>query len=224
MYTNWNLVTAFPFSSSDDEEDDEANDKENVDPYLHRAVDVSLPLKDPARNFLDEEAEEEDDSDNDPFHSQENEDDEDENAEDVQELNDMIATNFVEKPIDGEMRNALHQKWLEQQDTVGMKKLLQKIKGGLKDRETAMLEDEDDQGGEEKNVTDDDDDDDSDDDNAERSAPKSIVQLNLQRIKQMMPKVFADKDDPYVSSEDEEYERTLAKQSLFKKAVSILSL
>ncbi|KAL7002406.1 hypothetical protein U1Q18_003560, partial [Sarracenia purpurea var. burkii] len=61
---------------------------------------------------------EEDDSDNDLLRFQENE--EDENIDDYEELNDHIATEYDERPVDNEWQNELHQKWLEQQDAVGV--------------------------------------------------------------------------------------------------------
>ncbi|KAL6989720.1 hypothetical protein U1Q18_015471, partial [Sarracenia purpurea var. burkii] len=39
---------------------------------------------------------------------------EDDNEEDCEELNDLIATEYDERPVDNEWRNELHQKWLEQ--------------------------------------------------------------------------------------------------------------
>lgn len=189
--------------SSDDEED---NDKENVNPHLDQDLDLSLPLKDPVKDFLDEEAEEEHDSDDDPFNCKQ--DDEEEDIEDAEELDDMIATNYLEKPIDNEMRNELHQKWLEQEDAAGMENLLQRIKGGPKQREATSSEEEDQ---EEFGV-------------ADGLDPRSLAQMNLRKARQTVSEVFTDKDDPYVSSEDEESERIRTNQSLSEKMVSFCSL
>ena len=102
----------FPLPSSSDEED---NDKENTDLDLHRPAKLpSSPKGDLVKAFVDDEAEEDDDSDNDQFQFQENEEDED-NRE-SEEVNDIIATEYEEKPIDGEKHNQLHQQWLKQQD------------------------------------------------------------------------------------------------------------
>ena len=55
----------FPLPSSSYEED---NDKENIDPDLHRPTELpSSPKGDPVKAFVDDEAKEEDDSDNDLF-------------------------------------------------------------------------------------------------------------------------------------------------------------
>ncbi|OWM80829.1 hypothetical protein CDL15_Pgr006860 [Punica granatum] len=192
---------------SDDEED---NDKENIDFHLVRDVDLSLPIKDPVKDFLDEEAEEEDDSDGDPFNGQ---DDEDEDIEDAEELNDMIATNYTEKPRDNEMRNELHQKWLEQQDAAGMENLLQRVKGAPKQREATLLEEEEDQEEEE----DEDSEEEFGEDNEEGLPLKTLAQMNLRKAKQTISEMFTEKDDAYISSEDEESERILIKQSLSEK-------
>lgn len=211
----WNPLVILCFSFSSDNERD--NEKENVDPRFDREIDLSPLLKDPVKDFLDEEAEEEDDSDGDPFNCQQDEEEED--TEDAEELNEMIATNYVEKPIDNEMRNELHQKWLEQQDAAGMENLLQRIKGAPKQREATLLEEEGDQEEEENE----DEEDGEEFVAAEGLGPRSLAQMNLRKAKQTISEMFTDKDDPYISSEDEESERILTKQSLSEKIVSLCS-
>ncbi|XP_030447748.1 uncharacterized protein LOC115670591 isoform X1 [Syzygium oleosum] len=196
-----------PQDDMSDEEDD--NNKENVDPHMHQSVDLSLsPKGDPVKDFIDEEAVEEDDSDNDLLHFQDNEE---EDIEDAEELNEMIAVDYKEKPIDNERRNQLHQEWLEQQDAAGTENLMQRLNCGLKQRDTSLLdlEDEKDVEGEE--------DEEFGDDDAEDLAPANTARTNLRKAKQMIPEVFTDKEDAYMSSDDEEFETRLAKQSLFRK-------
>lgn len=179
---------------------------------MHQSVDLSLsPKGDPVKDFIDEEAEEEDDSDNDLLHFQDNEE---EDIEDAEELNEMIAVDYKEKPIDNERRNQLHQEWLEQQDAAGTENLMQRLNCGLKQRDTSLLDldDEKDVEGEE--------DEEFGDDGAEDLAPANTARMNLRKAKQMIPEVFTDKDDAYMSSDDEEFETQLAKQSLFRKTVS----
>ncbi|KAL7000758.1 hypothetical protein U1Q18_001910, partial [Sarracenia purpurea var. burkii] len=70
----------------------------------------------PLVKAVEDEVVEEDDSDNDQLRFKENEADEDIN--DYEELNDLIATEYDERPVDNEWRNELHQKWLKQHDAV----------------------------------------------------------------------------------------------------------
>ncbi|XP_061370685.1 uncharacterized protein LOC133313334 [Gastrolobium bilobum] len=191
------------FGSSDDED----NGKENIDPHIHGSVDLTLPSSgDPVKAFVDEEAEEEDDSDNDLQHFKDEEEGEDD--DDIEELNDMIATAYEEKPVDREKRDQLHQQWLEQQDTAGMDNLLQKLNCGSKLKETSIEE-----GDEEIIETENE----SDDEAEEYIAPSEAVKINLKKVKQMIPQMFTDKDDAYISSDDEETEERLAKQCHFYK-------
>ena len=186
-----------------------------MDPQPRGSADLSLsPIGDPVKAFVDDEAEEEDDSDNDLQRFKEN--DEDEDDDDIEELNEMIATGYEEKPIDNERRNELHQKWLEQQDAAGTENLLQKLKYGSKVREPTLIEEIEDQEGEE--------DEESDDEAAEELAPSNLVKINLRKVKQMMPQMFTDNNDGYLSSDDEETEKKLAKQCLLEKAVSFWKL
>ncbi|RDX70477.1 hypothetical protein CR513_50272, partial [Mucuna pruriens] len=192
--------------SSDEEED---NDKENIDPHANGSVDLTLPpIGDPVRAFVDEEAEEEDDSDNDLQRFQDNEEGEEE--DDIEELNDMIATQYEEKPVDREKRDQLHQQWLEQQDTAGMDNLLQKLNCGSILKETPSIEEEDEESRESENE--------SDDEAEEYAAPSETMKTTLKKIKQMIPQMFSDKDDKYVSSDDEETEEKLARQRLYYKS------
>ncbi len=171
----------------------------------------SSPNGDPVKAFVDDEAEEEDDSDNDMLRFQENEEDED--NEDLEELNEMIATGYEEKSVDNEKRNQLHQKWLEQQDAAGTEDVLQKLKYGSNLKETTLLEEEEDEEGDEDRE-------DFGDEAAEDFNPTNIVRMNLRKAKQMIPQMFTDKDDVYLSSDDEETEKRLAKQCLAEKSVS----
>ncbi|XP_075674147.1 uncharacterized protein LOC142643414 [Castanea sativa] len=202
---NLKLDSAPPDDVSSDEED---NDKENFAPHPQGLTDLSSS-HDPVKAFVDDEAEEEDDSDNDMLRFQDNEEDED--NEDLEELKDMIATGYEEKPVDNEKRNQLHQKWLEQQDAAGTENLLQKFNCGSKLKETTLLEEEEDEEGDEYEE-------DFGDEAAEDLNPTNVARMNLKKAKQMIPQMFTDKDDVYLSSDDEETEKRLAKQCLFEKS------
>lgn len=165
-----------------------------------------------AKAFLDDEAEEEDDSDHDLNRFEDDENDED--IDDAEEMEDMIETGYVEKSADIEKRNELHQKWLEQQDAVGTKNLLQKIKHGSKQMEMRFLEEDDNESNE--------DDEEFDDDDMDGNVPTSDLRMNLKKMKEMIPQMFTDKDDAYISSDDEETEKSLVRQSLFQKSVSLV--
>lgn len=154
---------------------------------------------------------EEDDSDNDLMRFQEDEEDGD--IEDYDELKDLIATGYDEKPIDNEMRNELHQKWLEQQDATGTDNLLQRLKFGSILKDTGLL-DEDEEEGE-----DNEDDEEFGDEAVENNAKASVVRMNSRKAKQMIPHMFSDMNDGYLS-DGEETERKLAKQLLLDKSVS----
>ncbi|KAG2666602.1 hypothetical protein I3760_15G071300 [Carya illinoinensis] len=199
-----------PLDSVSDEEED--NDKENIDPHPLGVTDLSLsPHGDPVKGFIDDEAEEEDDSDNDPLHFQEIE--EEGNDEDYEELNDMIATGYEEKTIDNEKRNQLHQTWLEQQDAAGTENLLQKLKCGSKLKETSLLEAE--EGEEAEGEMED-----FGDEAAEDVLPTNVARINLKKVKQMIPQMFTEKDDVYLSSDDEDMDMRLSKRRLFEKSVA----
>ncbi|XP_050364875.1 uncharacterized protein LOC126783448 [Argentina anserina] len=193
-----NLDSAPPDDVSSDEE---YNEKENVNPHLSGFADISSsPIRDPVKAFVDDEAEEEDDGDHDQFLFPDKE--EDEADEDMEELNDMIATGYEEKPIDGERRNELHQKWLEQQDASGTEKIMQKLMFGSKLRDTMSFE--------EKHAEDEEDQESYDEaadilgnDSASGSPKKVSVQMNLRIAKQMMSQMFTD-NDVYLSSDDDD--------------------
>lgn len=140
------------------------------------------------------------------------ENDEDEDEEDLEELKDMIATGYEENLIDSERRNELHQKWLEQQDAAGTENLLQKLKYGSNLREPTLIEEKDEVEGEE--------DEEFGDEESEDLAPTNIARMNLRKVKQMIPQMFTDNNDAYLSSDDEETDKRLAKQCLLEKAVS----
>ncbi|KAJ9186605.1 hypothetical protein P3X46_002154 [Hevea brasiliensis] len=203
---NLKLDSAPPDDFSSDEED---SDKENIDPCIRgSAVSPSSPRGDPVKAFVDEEAEEED-SDNDKALLQDDEEDED--NMDAEELNDMIATEYEEKPIDNERRNQLHQKWLEQQDAAGTENLLQRLRCSSKQKEMPLVEERDDEESEEPEE-------DFLDDPAEYLVPRNAVRMNLKKAKEMIPQMFTDKDDTYVSSDDEEIEKRLVRQGFSHKA------
>ncbi|XP_019152348.1 PREDICTED: protein IWS1 homolog [Ipomoea nil] len=191
-----------PDECSSDEED---NHKENIDPYLQSAQEECPPKGDPVKAFVDEEAEEEDDSDNDLHRFSENED---EDIEDSEELKDIIATNYEERPMDNERRNELHRKWLEQQDADGTENLLKKLKFNSKHRETTLLDDEQvDSECEEFN-----------DDAEEGARPKNPVQVNKRKAKQIITQMFMDKDDVFLSDDEEETGKRLVKRHVLVRA------
>ncbi|KAB2619641.1 IWS1-like protein [Pyrus ussuriensis x Pyrus communis] len=213
---NLKLDSAPPDDVSSDEED--YNDKENIAPHSSEVADVpSSPIGDPVKAFVDDEAEEEDDSDHDLHRFEDSDDDEDDG--DAAELNDMIATGYEERPVDNERRNELHQKWLEQQDASGTEKLMQKLKFGSKQKETELVKEKDadvqeDQEFGEENAEDEE----FGNEDAEDSAPTNAVRMNLRELKQMMPLLYTDNDDVYLSSDDDETEKRLSKQCLSEKA------
>lgn len=191
-------------SSSSGEED---NDKENVEPHASGIVDADLsPKGDPVKNFIDEEAEEEDDSDNDLSRFKENEEAED--IDDFEELNDMIATGYEEKPVDNERRNELHQKWLEQQDAAGTNNLMQRLKCGLGLRDTLLPE---------KETETDEDDEESDDEPKEDSLPQNSARVNTKKAKQIILQLFSEKEDAYLSDDDDDTLRRHAHRLLMRK-------
>ncbi|XP_022981802.1 uncharacterized protein LOC111480839 [Cucurbita maxima] len=190
----------------DDESDEEDNDKENVNPRPHDSSNLpSLVSGDPVKAFVDDEAEEEDDSDHD-MRFQDEEEDEDSDSE---ELKDMIATAYEENPLDNERRNELHQKWVEQQDAAGTEDLLQKLKCGSNFSKPVLLEDENNEG-------------ENDEfefcETAEEDLlPMNVARMNIRKVKQMLPQMYTDEDDQYMS-DDEETERRLARELIFDKA------
>ncbi|XP_050124087.1 uncharacterized protein LOC126601421 isoform X1 [Malus sylvestris] len=213
---NLKLDSAPPDDVSSDEED--YNDKENIAPHSSEVADVpSSPIGDPVKAFVDDEAEEEDDSDHDLHRFEDSDDDEDDG--DAAELNDMIATGYEERPVDNERRNELHQKWLKQQDASGTEKLMQKLKFGSKQKETELVKETDADVQEDQEFGDEiAEDEEFGNEDAEDSAPANAVRMNLREIKQMMPLLYTDNDDVYLSSDDDETEKRLSKQCLSEKA------
>ncbi|XP_010419209.1 PREDICTED: nucleolin-like [Camelina sativa] len=187
--------------------------KENSDSETHDEPG------DPVRKFIDEDAEEEDDSDNDLLRFEDEDDDEDEEDDD---LRDMIVSQFKEDPTDKDRRNELHQKWLEQQDAAGTEKLLQKLQRGLQQDETLLSEDEDDDDEERAEDADDEEvqkpnvNEDENEDEEDPSHANSM-RMTIKKIKEMIPLMFTDEDDVYVSSDDEEMEKKLLQQRLLRK-------
>ncbi|XAR61783.1 hypothetical protein NMG60_11016299 [Bertholletia excelsa] len=192
--------------------DEEDNDKENIDPALDEGNGdnsrCASPIGDPVKAFVDEEAVEEDDSDHDLLRFQDNEEDED-NEEDYEELNDLIATEYEEKPVDNERRNELHQKWLEQQDNAGTDNLLKRLKCSSVLRDTTLHEEEEEEEDNEERQK-------FDNEVAEDLVGKSAVKAYLRKAKQMIPQMFCD-NDGYLSSDGEETEKMLVKQRRLEK-------
>ncbi|WCJ35158.1 hypothetical protein M5689_016424 [Euphorbia peplus] len=208
---NLKFDSALPDDLSDDEEDT----NKNIDPLQRGSADLTSSRKgDPVKAFVDDEAEEEDDSDDDRARFQNNEEEEDDS--DIEELNDMIATAYEEKPVDNDMRNQLHQKWLEQQDSVGTENLLQKLNCGSKQKEMDFMEEKEEE--ESDSREDEESEDESDNDPAEGLSTRNIIRMNLKKAKEMMPLMFTDKDDKYVSSDDEEPEKTSFKRHVSHKS------
>ncbi|GJT23550.1 hypothetical protein Tco_0893487 [Tanacetum coccineum] len=198
-------------SVPDDVSDEEDNDKENANPHGQRQVkDSSFPRGDPVKAFVDEEAEEEDDSDNDRMlfgDEEENEDD-----DDLEELRNMIATGYKEKPIDKETRDELHQKWLQEKDAAGTDDLLRRLNVASKLRETPLLDEED--GEEDVEMIDDDEEDE------EREERPRAARLDSKKAKELIANMFNDKDEDFLSSDDDETEKILVKERVLNKADS----
>ncbi|GMJ02660.1 hypothetical protein like AT1G75150 [Hibiscus trionum] len=195
--------------------DYEDNVKENIDPQPHESVDMSPATNgDPVKAFVDEEAEEEDDSDHDLDRFQDDDNEEDEDAEDIEELRNMIATGYEEKQSDIDRRMELHQQLLDQQDAAKTAHLLRKW--GPKQRDTVLLDDE----GFEEDEGDGDEDEEDEEDSSENEEDLGPVnmRMHIKKIKEMIPQMFTDKDDMYISSDDEEAEKKFAEQCLSEKA------
>ncbi|KAF8748284.1 hypothetical protein HU200_013032 [Digitaria exilis] len=213
---------SFCFSSSEDEEDD---DKENMDPiaqnndvntreHLQQAIGGdSCPDNAILKDFLDDEAEEEDDSDNDMMRFKD--DEEDDGSDENEVFNDLIAAGYEEKEVDHEKRNELHQKWLQQQDAAETNNFMQRLKFGHQVQKESVHEDEDD-------------DEDEDVEDCEVKSekemsydltPANVARQNSEKAKQMIAKMFADDNDTYEHSDDEEIEEHLARQRISKREV-----
>lgn len=173
------------------------------------------PNGDPVKAFVDEEAEEEDDSDNDLLRFQDDDNEEDEDFDDIEELRDMIATGYEEKQSDIERRMEFHQELLDQQDAAKTEHLLRKW--GPKQREPTLLDVE---GFGEDDEYEDEDEYEEDFLETAENLPPTNLRMHIKKIKEMIPQMFTDKDDMYISSDDEEAEKRLFEQSLSAKAVS----
>ncbi|TVU44465.1 hypothetical protein EJB05_03908 [Eragrostis curvula] len=201
-------------SSSEDEEED--NDKENIDPIsqtndanIHepaqQATGDSCPDDALLKDFLDDEAEEEDDSDNDMMRFKDNE--EDDGSDENEVFNDLIEVGYKEKEVDHKKRNELHQKWLEQQDAVETNNVMQKLKFGHKEQKEILDEDEDlEECGDE-----------SENEMSYDLTPTNILRQNSEKAKQMIAKMFTDDNDAYEHSDDDEIEENLARQRISKR-------
>ncbi|KAF0910947.1 hypothetical protein E2562_005340 [Oryza meyeriana var. granulata] len=211
-----------PTESTDDilSEDEEYNDKENIDPSTKKDdVDTREPLQralagdsclDDAilKDFLDVEAEEEDDSDDDMMRFKDNE--EDDGSDENEVFNDLIEAGFEEGEIDHEKRNVLHQKWLQQQDAAETNKFMQKLKFGKQEQKKVMDQDEDDA---------EDCEDESENEMSYDLTPTNVVRQNSEKAKQMIAEMFTDDNDTYEHSDDEEIEEHLARQRISKREV-----
>ncbi|EER90673.1 PH domain-containing protein DDB_G0287875 [Sorghum bicolor] len=206
-------------TSSEDEED---NDKENMDPstqnndvhtreHLQRAIGGdSCPGDAIINDFLDDEAEEEDDSDNDMMRFKDNE--EDDGSDENEVFNDLIAAGYEEKEADNEKRNELHQKWLQQQDAAETNNVIQRLKFGHQEQKASAYE----------GVDEDEDEDVEDCEEGSQNedlTPTNVVRQNSEKAKQMIAKMFEDDNDTYEHSDDEEIEENLARQRISKRDV-----
>ncbi|VAI38681.1 unnamed protein product [Triticum turgidum subsp. durum] len=206
-------------SSSEDEEEEEDNDKENIYPGIQkndvnthqqpRRTLASDSCLDAAvlKDFLDVEAEEEDDSDDDMARFKDNEEDDGDDENEV--LTALIAAGFEEEEVDHEKRNALHQKWLQDQDAAETNNFIQRLKYGHQEQKVLMEEDEDDI---------EDCEDESENERSHDLTP-NIVRQNSEKAKQMIAKMFTDENDTYEHSDDEEIEEHLARQRISKREV-----
>nr|XP_043637389.1 probable serine/threonine-protein kinase kinX [Erigeron canadensis] len=191
-------------SVPDDISEEEDNDKENVDPDVQ---EHSSPTGDPVKAFVDEEAEEEDDSDNERM--QFGDDDEDGDDNDIEELNNMIATGYKERPVDLETRNELHQKWLQEKDAAGTDDLLRRLNVTSKLKDAGLLDEEDEEAEEDVEMS---------DDVEEIVERPRVARFDSKKAKEMIAQMFNDKDDAYVSSDDEETETITVREHIRSKA------
>ncbi|CAI9763709.1 unnamed protein product [Fraxinus pennsylvanica] len=191
-----------PVDDSSSGEDD--NEKENIDPHPCGVADgSSSPKGDPVKDFVDDEAEEEDDSDNDLIRFEENED---EDMDGFEELDDMIATECEERTIDNERRNELHQKWLEQQDAAGTDHLMQRLKCGSELRDTILHD----------KVRESDEDEEESDDEAKEDVPRNSARINSRKAKEIILQMFSDKEDAFLSDEDDTEKRHVKQRLLIR--------
>jgi hypothetical protein len=215
---NIKFCLVFCLSLLEDEEED--NDKENTDPILQKndvnvnehlqpATGDSYPDGAILKDFLDDEAEEDDDSDNDMMRFKDNE--EDDGSDENEVFNDLIEAGYEEKEVDHKKRNELHQKWLQQQDAAETNNVLQRLKFGCQEEKEILDEDEDIEECE----------DESENEMSHDLTPANIVRQNSEKAKQMISKMFTDDNDVYEHSDDDEIEENLARQRISKRQVSI---
>uniref|UniRef100_J3LU03 DNA replication checkpoint mediator MRC1 domain-containing protein n=1 Tax=Oryza brachyantha TaxID=4533 RepID=J3LU03_ORYBR len=210
-----------PTESTDDIlSEEEYDDKENIDPSTQKDdVNIQEPLQRAIagdscpgdailRDFLDVEAEEEDDSDDDMMRFKDIE--EDDGSDENEVLNDLIEAGYEEGEIDNEKRNALHQKWLQQQDAAETNKFMQKLKFGHQEQKKTIDQDEDDA---------EDCEDESENEMSYDLTPTNVVRQNSEKAKQMIARMFTDENDTYEHSDDEEIEEHLARQRISKREV-----
>jgi hypothetical protein len=215
-------VLSIWLSSSEDEED---NDKENIYPDTQQN-DVNThqqPRRGRAgdscadgailKDFLDVEAEEEDDSDDDMMRFKDNEEEDGDDEDEV--LTALIAAGFEEEEVDHEKRNALHQKWLQQQDAAETNNVIQRLKHGHQEKKILLDEDEDE---DEDDVEDCENE--SENETSYDLTPANVVRQNSEKAKQMIAKLYTDENDTYEHSDDEEIEEHLARQRISKREVS----
>ncbi|KAK3145714.1 hypothetical protein QOZ80_3BG0256480 [Eleusine coracana subsp. coracana] len=208
-----------PTKSTDEtlsEDDEEDNDKENIDPssqendenadeHPEQATGDSCPDAAILKDFLDDEAEEEDDSDNDMMRFKDNE--EDDGSDENEVFNDLIEAGYEEKEVDHKRRNELHQKWLQQQDAAETNNVMQRLKFGRQEEKEILDEDEDIEECE----------DESENEMSCDLTPANIVRQNSEKAKQMVAKMFTDDNDVYEHSDDDEIEENLARQRISKR-------
>ncbi|URD85629.1 hypothetical protein MUK42_26768 [Musa troglodytarum] len=137
---------------------------------------------------------------------QENEEDDESDDDDV--VNDLIATDFKEAPIDHESRNLLHQKWVEQQDTAATDNFLQRLRCGQKQKEPTFFHEE--EGNEEFSEK-------SEEEESYNLPRTNAARKNAKLARQMVAQMYTDDQDAYVSSDDEEIERALTRQRLLRQ-------
>ncbi|KAK3148985.1 hypothetical protein QOZ80_3AG0211350 [Eleusine coracana subsp. coracana] len=207
-----------PTKSTDEtlsEDDEEDNDKENIDPssqendenadeHPEQATGDSCPDAAILKDFLDDEAEEEDDSDNDMMRFK---DEEDDGSDENEVFNDLIEAGYEEKEVDHKRRNELHQKWLQQQDAAETNNVMQRLKFGRQEEKEILDEDEDIEQCE----------DESENEMSCDLTPANIVRQNSEKAKQMVAKMFTDDNDVYEHSDDDEIEENLARQRISKR-------
>jgi hypothetical protein len=214
---NIKCCLVFCLSLSEDEED---NDKENIDPssqendvnvHEHLQPAIGDSCRDGAilKDFLDYEAEEEDDSDNDMMRFKDNE--EDDGSDENEVFNDLIEAGYEEKEVDHKKRNDLHQKWLQQQDAAETNNVIQRLKSGRQEEKEILEEDEDIEECE----------DESENEMSHDFTPANIVRQNSEKAKQMIAMMFTSDNDVYEHSDDDEIEENLARQHISKRQVSI---